>query len=308
MLQDIYTQTLSNNFSLDLTHYYNPQNYNKNNFTCQDRTPFTYLLHWSKTNMYYYGVRWKKKCLPTDLFTTYFTSSDNVKKYISEFGNPDIIIIDKIFNSSHSAMHYEHLFLKYYNAAKHKNFLNKTNGDKHFCCVGHTEETKRKISSALKDIISNMSEAEIKERNLKQTGRTLSSEHKAKLSLAGIGRPVSEETRMKMSISNKGRVVSEETKAKLSEKSKGNQHGLGHRDTEETRKKKSLSRIGKKSSLETCKKIGDAHRGKFVSEESRKNMSIGQKNKAKILCEHCNKEYDTLNFKKWHGNNCKKKS
>lgn len=120
MLKDIYT--------LDLTSYYNVLDYTKDNFTCQDRTPFTYLLHWTQTNMFYYGVRWKFECLPSELMVTYHTSSNHVKKYIKEYGQPDIVIIDKIFYSTENATEYEHLFLLFQNASKHENFLNKHNG------------------------------------------------------------------------------------------------------------------------------------------------------------------------------------
>lgn len=50
-------------------------------------TPYTYLVGWSQLNKFYYGVRFAKNCTPSDLFTTYFTSSSIVKQYILDYGN-----------------------------------------------------------------------------------------------------------------------------------------------------------------------------------------------------------------------------
>jgi hypothetical protein len=54
-------------------------------------TPYTYLIGWSSTNKFYYGVRYAKKCNPSELFISYFTSSKHVKSYMKKHGNPDII-------------------------------------------------------------------------------------------------------------------------------------------------------------------------------------------------------------------------
>src|SRR5574343_500837 len=118
------------NFRLELYQYYNIENYNKDNFTSQNNTPFTYLIGWSKTNMFYYCVKWLKGCLPSDIMNTYFTSSKIVQDYIKENDYPDIIIVDKIFDNNENAREYEHQFLKFHNAKYNPNFLNKTNGNK----------------------------------------------------------------------------------------------------------------------------------------------------------------------------------
>ena len=39
--------------------------------------PFTYLIKHKTSGKVYYGVRYAKKCSPIDLWTTYFTSSDD---------------------------------------------------------------------------------------------------------------------------------------------------------------------------------------------------------------------------------------
>lgn len=47
---------------------------------------------------------------------------------------------------------------------------------------------------------------------------------------------------------------------------------------------------------------------KHHSEKSKTKMSISQKNRKKIKCYHCNREFDSSNYTRWHGNNCKLKN
>tara|TARA_B110000503_G_scaffold24322_1_gene38379 strand:+ start:696 stop:1328 length:633 start_codon:yes stop_codon:yes gene_type:complete len=89
-------------------------------------TPYTYLLGWSKTNKYYYGVRYAKDCDPTDLWTTYFTSSKHVKHYSNKHGKPDIIDIRETFDSVESATEWENKVLKRMSVVNDSRFLNAT--------------------------------------------------------------------------------------------------------------------------------------------------------------------------------------
>ena len=91
-------------------------------------TPFTYLIGWSSKKRYYYGSRYCKKCHPSDLFTTYFTSSKTVKDFIEENGLPDIIQVRKIFKSDTDALTFEHKVLRRLDVKNRIDFLNKTDG------------------------------------------------------------------------------------------------------------------------------------------------------------------------------------
>jgi hypothetical protein len=90
-------------------------------------TPYTYLIGWSTKNVWYYGVRYAKKCSPDDLWKSYFTSSKHVKKFRKENGEPDIIQIRKTFSDANSAKSWEEKVLRKINVIKRKDFLNKTN-------------------------------------------------------------------------------------------------------------------------------------------------------------------------------------
>lgn len=61
---------------------------------------YTYLIGCKEHNKFYYGVRYKKNCSPEDLWTIYFTSSNEVKKFRKEFGEPDIIEIRRTFGDN----------------------------------------------------------------------------------------------------------------------------------------------------------------------------------------------------------------
>jgi hypothetical protein len=91
-----------------------------------NHTPYTYFLRWSSTGAWYYGVRFAKACHPNDLWTSYFTSSKRVRQYVQEHGNPDIILIRRVFDSVKKARTWEHVVLKRLNAVKRSDSLNQT--------------------------------------------------------------------------------------------------------------------------------------------------------------------------------------
>jgi hypothetical protein len=88
---------------------------------------YTYLIGWSQQNKWYYGVRYAMGCKPSELWRTYFTSSQYVAAFRKEFGEPDIIKIRKIFTCKDKAILWENKVLKRMNVIYDEKWLNRTN-------------------------------------------------------------------------------------------------------------------------------------------------------------------------------------
>jgi len=79
-----------------------------NIYTEENTIPFTYRIVHIKTGQWYYGVRFAKNCHPSDLWTTYFTSSKTVKTIIQNEGSNSFTFeIRKVFSCSESAKRWE---------------------------------------------------------------------------------------------------------------------------------------------------------------------------------------------------------
>jgi hypothetical protein len=96
------------------------------NIQISDQTPYTYLIGWSKLNIYYYGVRYAYGCHPNELWKTYFTSSDGVADFVAHHGAPDIQQIRKTFYDTKTAQTWEHRVLKRMKVIYRDDYLNKT--------------------------------------------------------------------------------------------------------------------------------------------------------------------------------------
>ena len=101
---------------------------------------YTYRLEWSigDERFYYYGVKYAKNCCPSELGTTYFSSSKHVKDFIQIHGNPCVAEVDRVFEIPDDAVAYEAKVLAENNAAENPNWLNRTNGHKHFFATHET--------------------------------------------------------------------------------------------------------------------------------------------------------------------------
>lgn len=87
---------------------------------------YTYLIGWSKEDLWYYGVRYSKDATPSELFESYFTSSKYVHDAVEVLGSPDVVEIRKEFLCSEKARIWEHKVLRRLKVVTNKKFLNKT--------------------------------------------------------------------------------------------------------------------------------------------------------------------------------------
>jgi len=107
---------------------------------------YTYLIGWTQMNKWYYGVRFTKSCLPTDLFISYFTSSNYVNDFIVENGMPDVIQIRKIFDDPNKAIKWEYRVLKKLKIHENEKWLNRNVGGN----IVFDEQVRKKMSDKKK--------------------------------------------------------------------------------------------------------------------------------------------------------------
>ena len=118
--------------------------------------PFTYLIGWTSLNKFYYGVRHARGCSPKDLWTKYFTSSKEVQKYRALYGEPDVIQIRKVFETSEQALLWERRVLKRLNVARNDRFLNMHNGKGFVIKCGEDNPSKRpEVKQKLREYAAN---------------------------------------------------------------------------------------------------------------------------------------------------------
>lgn len=184
--------------------------------------PFTYLIGWTRQNLWYYGVRFAENCAPSDLWSSYFTSSELVSKARAEYGEPDRIEIRKTFSNPKKAKELEDKVLSSIPKEKRIYWLNQVFSS--FRGVVFTDEIRRRIGEA-------------------STGRPCTPETRAKISKSMSGIKRSEEVKIKVSNARKAvlaktgvnpglqRMHSFEMKMKAREKlaarSKGNSYNKG---------------------------------------------------------------------------------
>ena len=186
--------------------------------------PYTYLIGWSNHNKWYYGVRYAQNCNPQDLWDTYFTSSKHVKKFREECGEPDIILIRKIFDTKDSAILWEEKVLQKMNVRNNDKWLNKNDcsappimkGEEHpLYNIGHTEETKQKISEKNKGKLKGLirTEEDRKNKSIAAKERWSRPGEKEKLSQKMIGNDYGK--------NKKGWIPAIETKERMRKAKKG---------------------------------------------------------------------------------------
>jgi hypothetical protein len=101
--------------------------------------PYTYIIGWRTHNVWYYGsesAQITKQAHPSNLWTTYFTSSDVVTLFRQQHGEPDVVRVVKTFESAYDARAAESQYLTRLNAAQRPNWLNQHNGADKFHTSG----------------------------------------------------------------------------------------------------------------------------------------------------------------------------
>ena len=113
-------------------------------------TPFTYCITFLPTGKRYYGSRYANNksvvAHPSQLWTTYFTSSIPIADLIEEHGKDSFTIeIRKTFKTRAETVSWEHKFLTKINAAQSSEWLNGHNGGRYISSINsNTPESIQK--------------------------------------------------------------------------------------------------------------------------------------------------------------------
>jgi hypothetical protein len=128
--------------------------------------PFTYIISWSNHKKFYYGTKYAQGCQPSDLWESYFTSSEYVEDFRKENGEPDIIRIHRTFIDAESCVAFEHKYLTKIDAKNNPLFLNKHNGGKNLGIWDDESKEKKKQSCLEKYGVENvMQSPQVKEKS-----------------------------------------------------------------------------------------------------------------------------------------------
>lgn len=121
-------------------------------YSAGDRTPFTYVITHNKSGKRYYGARYKKGCIPSDLWESYFTSSEIIQELINQDGKGAFSVeVRKTFTSVEQCLAWETSVLRKLNARDSDKWLNKHNGGKVFYNTSPaSEKTRAKMAKVRK--------------------------------------------------------------------------------------------------------------------------------------------------------------
>jgi len=219
--------------------------------------PYTYLIGWSEHNTWYYGVRFAANCSPDDLWVSYFTSSNYVKEFREQNGEPDVIRVRKTFDDSQKARDWESKVIDRIGMVENNNWLNLTNGTNKFYHEGprgsFTKEHKMKLSEAKKG--SKICKEHAKKLHEGRRNSKNSDSHKEALLRAHLGSKRSIESRKKMSNSRMS-IPLEERKRLASIANKGqkylNKNGINKKAIPNSDKWNKLISEGWKQGMVRC--------------------------------------------------------
>jgi len=108
--------------------------------------PYSYVLFHIPTKKRYYGIQYGKNANPSNLWTTYFTSSKIVHNLIEKYGKESFLFeVRKTFLNKTEALLWEHKFLKKIDAKNNNMWLNQHNGNGNFLNFGGYKQNNSTI-------------------------------------------------------------------------------------------------------------------------------------------------------------------
>ena len=257
--------------------------------------PYTYLLTHTPTGRRYYGVRYGKNCDPSDLWVTYYSSSKEVNRLISESGKDAFTFqVRRIFTCKRAAIRWEHRVLKWLDVNHRDDWINIHNGStpspeaqlrgakaKKPWKPDDPRKTARKEDPRWK---------EIGRQNLKNA-QTPEAQAKSKTTYRYKMQTDTEFAARMQQRSQSMQTQEARSKALVTRK---------HNDTPERRKANSV-RTKAAHARGAFDHIYSDQRNQKISAAKKLNNPLTVKG----TCPHCNCEGNSGSLKRWHFDNCK---
>lgn len=122
-----------------------------NIYKAVDRTPYTYVITHNPSGLKYYGSRYSKRCQPTDLWKSYFTSSQTIKQMIEQDGIEAFSFeVRKTFSSVYECRRWESRFLHKIDARSNPKWINAHNGGSDFYNISPASDLTRQRMSRVR--------------------------------------------------------------------------------------------------------------------------------------------------------------
>jgi hypothetical protein len=267
---------------------------------------YTYHLYHIPTNRNYYGVRYAKNSHPSDLWVSYFSSSNEIGALINEYGISSFIPrIRKIFDDPYDAILWETKLLHKIDAKNNPLWINRHNGDGKFSSYGSMPIYQRQQISAankgrqLRGIGWHHSTETIIKITQGNTGKhsgPISDQHKNNISLgmtttlSGLSPDQKKERMLNSCCSPESYTV--DRSQKISDALKGKHKSKEHKDNISKSKKEAMSLM-----------TSDERKAKFgrtLSSEEREKLSLSKKESiAKLTHEERKERFGKLAGKTW---------
>lgn len=162
--------------------------------------PYTYLIGWTKHDLWYYGVQFGENSDPSNLWNTYFTSSKKVQMLREDIGEPDVVEVRKHFFSQEEARAWETKVIRRLGAVQSSKWLNQTDNTGNFYWQGKrppiTKEHAEKLAEAKRG--KKISKEHARKLHEGRRNSTNSKEHIEAYRKANLGSKRSEESKQKM--------------------------------------------------------------------------------------------------------------
>ena len=172
--------------------------------------PFAYLITSKIDGRRYYGIKFSKDADPDQLWTTYFTSSKEVRAKVVKYGADAFTAeVRKVFETAEQAINWESRFLTRINAALREDWMNKSNG---YLCMGSINKGRKKTAEHLENW------------KMVRKGHTVSEETKKKIGDANRGRKQPAEANEKRRQWSTGQTHTNEAKEKIRKAATGRRH------------------------------------------------------------------------------------